>query len=85
MEATAAGVPIVASAIPEHRALLGDSYKFLVDDPDAADQAATMIELALEPGAAEHLAEAQARVMAMTPAAVADAYLSVFEKVLGKS
>lgn len=84
MEATAAGVPIVASAIPEHAALLGSDYPYYVAETESPEAAASVLERALDdPNASVHLAYAQSLVNGMTPTAVTNRYLAIFDQVLG--
>ncbi|RYC05806.1 glycosyltransferase [Nocardioides zhouii] len=76
LEAVTHGVPVVASDLPEHRALLGPDYPYFVadrDSPEAVAQVVRRVVAAPAPGALDH---ARARVAAMTPAAVADSYLT---------
>lgn len=84
LEAAMAGIPIVASAIPEHVALLGAHYPYLVA-PDAPPAAiAAMIETAIDdPAPADALAPARQAMTAMAPEAIAARYMAIFAQVAG--
>lgn len=85
LEAIASGTPIVASDIPEHRAVLGPDYPFLVAVRHDRDAVAQAIELLLDADdPAQHLAFARERVATMTVSSVGDAYVEIFKTVIGR-
>lgn len=84
MESIAAGLPIVASAIPEHMALLGADYPYYVSDPEMVEETALAIRRALDdPAAVSHLSYARSMMAQMTPVAITDRYVSIFRQMLG--
>lgn len=85
LEAVAQGTPIVASDIPEHRAVLGSSYPFYVSDRNDPDACARVLDKLLTSDAtASTLDFAQDRLRAMTPEVVSRAYLAFFEQTFAK-
>lgn len=83
LEALASGTRAVLSNIPEHVELAGPDYEFYVTEFANVEASVEAIEKAIHtqsilPGE-EH---ARSRVVGMTPTAVAEAYLRVFEDVL---
>lgn len=85
LEAVAQGTPVVASDIPEHRAVLGPSYPFYVSDRNDPDACARVLDKLLTSETIEPaLAFAQDRLRAMTPEVVTQAYLEFFEQTLSK-
>lgn len=83
LEAVASGVPIVASNIPEHRALLGDDFPYLVNDVSSPLEAARVMEKSLAdaaPQVAMRFAELQ--VLSMSSDTVADSYVSIFKEMV---
>jgi glycosyltransferase involved in cell wall biosynthesis len=82
LEAAAAGTPIVASQIPEHTELLGETYPYYIRaGEDPTDVAAAIAAALDDPHASAALAAAQVRIARMNPERVAAIYLSVFERV----
>jgi glycosyltransferase involved in cell wall biosynthesis len=80
LEAVTHGVPVVASDLPEHRALLGPDYAFYVADRDSPDAVAQVVHRVVESPAPDALDHARARVQAMSAAKVADAYLAALSR-----
>jgi glycosyltransferase involved in cell wall biosynthesis len=84
LESVAAGTLVVASDIPEHRELFGETYPYYVIERTDPTQVAATIEAALS---AWHdtglLAHARARVEEMAPATVAARYRGIFAETLG--
>lgn len=82
LESVALGTTIVASDIPEHRELLGPDYPFYVADLHNPEDCAAVMERALAPGAsADALGFAMAWLAEMTPKAVGDRYMSIFQSM----
>lgn len=82
LEGVSRGIPIVASAIPEHMAVMGAEYPYLVADYTDPAACERLMEACLDdPRAAGKLAKAQANAAAMTAPAVADRYLEIFNTV----
>jgi glycosyltransferase involved in cell wall biosynthesis len=83
IEGISAGVPVVASAIPEHVELLGRQYPYFVGRSASATEIAAMIVTASRccdlPGV---LAFAQNRISKMTPKVVGDSYLSIMKGMI---
>lgn len=83
LEAMAAECPLIVSDIPEHREFLNESSAILVPPDNPSALAGAMISLMAEPELARQRAErASGYVDSMTIQMVADAYESVYEKVL---
>lgn len=82
LETVAAGVPAIVSDIPEHRAVLGDDYPFLVNDLEDPGACADMISRMLEvrPFTDADYRVARNRLEQMTAGNVAARYFEVFEK-----
>lgn len=84
LESVAAGTLVVASDIPEHRELLGETYPYYVVERTDPKQVAAAIEAALSTW---HdlgpLAHAQARVEEMAPGTIAAQYREIFTEILG--
>jgi len=85
LEAVAWDVPVVASAIPEHRELLGNDYPYLASDRHDPLACSTVIERALDDADARSaLAFAHGRMARMTPEAVGDDYIRIFNDLVGR-
>lgn len=84
LESVAAATLVVASDIPEHRELFGETYPYYVAERTDPIRVAATIEAALS---AWHdnglLAHAWARVEEMAPATVAARYRAIFAEMLG--
>ena len=84
LESVAGDRLVVASDIPEHRALLGDDYPFLVSAREDPERVAEAVSAALDVRAdTTPLAHARARLASMTPKAVVAAYREIFDSVGG--
>lgn len=85
MEAIAAGLPVLVSDIPEHRALLGPEYPYYLDLNATPADGARMIERAWNEGpglSAINYAHASAVLENSAPEKVVAAYLDAFDSVL---
>jgi glycosyltransferase involved in cell wall biosynthesis len=83
MEGVQAGASIVASSIPEHVALLGDTYPFLVNQHHNPDEVARVILRALAaPELTDDLSHARRQLASMEPATVAARYMDIFGAVM---
>lgn len=77
---------VVASDIPEHRAVLGDSYPYLVKAREDVEQVAARIEQALASSTdTAPLSHAEQQLAAMNPVAVASNYRRIFEDTVNQS
>ncbi|MEI9886071.1 MAG: glycosyltransferase [Rhizomicrobium sp.] len=79
LESIASGVLVVASDIPEHRALLGAEYPYYVRDRDDVVACTRAIQMALycnEAGSV--LSHAQERIDQMAPENVVRSYMEIF-------
>ncbi len=88
MEAIAADLPAVVSDLPEHRALLGDSYPFYVDTGASDEIAAQVIRRAWDQAGRNSddiFAFAKAALAKMTPNSVTEQYLRAFARVARES
>ncbi|WP_328351429.1 glycosyltransferase [Mycobacterium sp. NBC_00419] len=83
MEAVAAGLPAVVSDIPQHRALLGDSYPFYVPLEASPEKAGAVIAKAwAAPPDANLYAHALRVLSGMTPDVVVEEFLKAFTRVI---
>jgi glycosyltransferase involved in cell wall biosynthesis len=83
LESVAADRLVVASDIPEHRALLGDDYPFYVVERQDVAAVASAIAAALDArDDTSPLFAAKRRVAAMTPTTVGEAYRNIFDQVM---
>lgn len=83
LEAMVAGCPLIVSDIPEHREILDERSAILVPPENPSALAAAMISLMAEPELARQRAEcASDCVDHLTVQRAADAYQSIYEKVL---
>jgi glycosyltransferase involved in cell wall biosynthesis len=85
LENVLCGNRVVVSDIPEHRDILGEHYPYYVQDPKDPAQAADVIAAAISNrivGKEMHAAHECLR--SMSPAAVTDSYVNVFEEVAQK-
>lgn len=75
---------VVASSIAEHKALLGESYPYLLENLTDELELSILIEKAIEGGDdIGILSYAQKRIGEMTSERVGDRYLSLFKEVIG--
>lgn len=87
MEAVTAGVPVVVSDIPEHRALLGNAYPFMVQTDWPAERAAEVIAKAWTDGVDrvnDSYVHARAVLAASAPPTIAKAYRDMFADVVAR-
>jgi glycosyltransferase involved in cell wall biosynthesis len=85
IEALCLGSTVVASNIPEHVALMGPRFPYLLADRHSPSAAAELITEALHRGASDaDLLYARQRLEKMTPGNVTRSYLTVFEEVLAQ-
>lgn len=83
LESVAGDRLVVASDIPEHRALLGPDYPFYVGDrTDPAKVAAAIEQACADLDRTACLDHARRQIRGMTAAAIVDRYLDVFAAVL---
>lgn len=80
LEAVAAGTPIAASDIPEHRDLLGPDYAYYVEKRNDVDACAASIERALREQERSY-GYAKARLADMTAENIGDLYVNAFRTV----
>ena len=86
LEAVAASVPIVASAIPEHVELLGPSYPLFVEDLDYPDGCVHVLSKLLKgPGlqGKEVLSYVRGRMANMAAEQVCGSYERILREVVG--
>lgn len=82
LEAVAGNRISVVSDIPEHRELFGSDYPFFVADRTNPNDIAVVIEEALAQwDTSVHLSYAKSRLASMTPTAVTDDYLNIFQSL----
>ena len=86
LEAIATGLPILASDIPEHRAILGPAYEHFVSREATPDEvAAQMSAVWADVSAVDRLAFARSAIENMTPAAIGERYAMAFQKLVERS
>ncbi|MFZ5624253.1 MAG: glycosyltransferase [Gemmatimonadota bacterium] len=83
LEAMAAGIPLVVSDIPAHRALLGEASAWFTDPADTGAFAATLERVLADPAeASRRAAEAARRVEAFAVARIVARYDELYRSVL---
>jgi len=83
LEAIAAGTPVIASDIPEHRDLLGDEYPFYIAERKSGVKVAARIEMALESSDSAWALDYGRRVIKeMTADVIAAKYHNEIERVI---
>jgi glycosyltransferase involved in cell wall biosynthesis len=79
MEGVRVGCAIVASAIPEHRGLLGEDYPLMVEHHHDVDEVVRVIVSAMDSSTVHgDLAHARDVLAGMAPEAVATQYMDIF-------